>query len=123
MKHTRFSFTTTTFEPALRVGCLKEVSAFELFFLVVVVVFSFFHIFLGIIALCTGFFYISFFFLIIIFFVFYLSILIYIYFLFQLFPILQRSPLTRAFEGTFSVCLNLSFRGRQSTVSMVFHAL
>ena len=23
----------------------------------------------------------------------------------------------------FSVCLNLSFRGRQSTVSMVFHAL
>ena len=32
-------------------------------------------------------------------------------------------PLTRAFEGFFSVCLNLSFRGRQSTVSMVFHAL
>ena len=63
MKQTRFSFTTTTFEPALRVGCLREVSAFELFFLVVVVVvFSFFHIFLGIIALCTGFFYISFFF-------------------------------------------------------------
>ena len=32
-------------------------------------------------------------------------------------------PLTRAFEGFFSVCLNLSSRGRQSTVSMVFHAL
>ena len=36
---------------------------------------------------------------------------------------LQRLPLTRAFEGFLSVCLNLSFRGRQSTVSMVFHAL
>jgi len=36
---------------------------------------------------------------------------------------LQRLPLTHAFEGFFSVCLNLSFRGRQSTVSMVFHAL
>ena len=36
---------------------------------------------------------------------------------------LQRLPLTRAFEVFFSsVCLNLSFRGRQSTVSMVFHA-
>ena len=39
------------------------------------------------------------------------------------FHTLQRLPLTRAFEGFFSVCLNLSFRGRQSTVSMVFHAL
>ena len=29
-------------------------------------------------------------------------------------------PLTLAFEGFFSVCWNLSFRGRQSTVSMVF---
>ena len=36
---------------------------------------------------------------------------------------LQRLSLTRAFEGFFPVCLNLSFRGRQSTVSMVFHAL
>ena len=36
---------------------------------------------------------------------------------------LQRLPPTRAFEGFFSVCLNLSFRGHQSTVSMVFHAL
>ena len=36
---------------------------------------------------------------------------------------LQRLPLTRAFEGFFSVCLNLSLRGHQSTVSMVFHAL
>ena len=38
--------------------------------------------------------------------------------------LLQRLPLTSAFEGLFfSVCLNLSFRGRQSTVSMVFYAL
>ena len=38
--------------------------------------------------------------------------------------LLQRLPLTRAFEGFFfSVCLNLSFRGRQSTLSMVFYAL
>ena len=34
--------------------------------------------------------------------------------------ILQRLPLTRSFEGFFSVCLNLIFHGRQSTVSMVF---
>ena len=33
---------------------------------------------------------------------------------------LQRLPLTRALEGFFSPCWNLSFRGRQSTVSMVF---
>ena len=37
--------------------------------------------------------------------------------------ILQRLSLTGAFEGFFSVCLNLIFRGRQSTVSMVFHTL
>ena len=36
---------------------------------------------------------------------------------------LQRLPSTPTFEGFSSVCLNLSFRGRQSTVSMVFHAL
>ena len=28
-------------------------------------------------------------------------------------------PLTRSLEGFFSLCLNLSFRGHQSTVSMV----
>ena len=37
--------------------------------------------------------------------------------------LLQRLPLTRAFEGFFSVFLKLSFRGRQSTVTMIFHAL
>ena len=37
--------------------------------------------------------------------------------------VLQRLPLTRALEGFFSLCLNLSFRERRSTVSMVFHAL
>ena len=42
---------------------------------------------------------------------------------FFFFFFLQRLPLTGAFEGFFSVCLNLSFRRRQSTVSMVFHAL
>ena len=31
--------------------------------------------------------------------------------------------LTRALEWIFSLCLSLSFRGRQSTVSIVFHAL
>ena len=36
---------------------------------------------------------------------------------------LQLLPLTRALEGFFSLCLNLSFRGRQSTLSMVLHAL
>ena len=33
---------------------------------------------------------------------------------------LQRLPLTRPLEGFFSLCWNLSFRGRHSTVSMGF---
>ena len=36
---------------------------------------------------------------------------------------LKRLQQTRALEGLFSVCLILSFRGRQSTAPMVFHAL